>query len=121
MGHEVAEVLWSANESSNVPAAPCEPTTWVTRSRAAQATPVGTVVVVVETVDELPADVVTPVVVVELDGEEQATRPMQLATASATAPDTTVGRGRGERFPFSHRFDRCERRCVGCRGAVLRS
>jgi len=78
-------VLRSANVSSKVPAAPWDPTTVVTRSRAAQASPGRIEDVVVDELDELPVEDVDAVVGVGGPGDEHAAR----ATA-ATAPETTL-------------------------------
>jgi hypothetical protein len=64
MGHEVDALLRSPKVSSKVPAAPWDPTTLVTRSRAVQTSPTGIDVVVEEgEVDELPVEGVAPPVV----------------------------------------------------------
>jgi len=105
MGHDVVEVLCRAKVSSNVPAAPWDPTTVVTRSRAAQASPAGTEVVVPDEVDELPVDAVAPVLDVVLPPPfaEQAEIPTAPSAAARTRPGRDQGRGRVVR----HRSDRC--------------
>src|ERR1700692_2927568 len=111
MGHDRVEVFFRAKVSSNVPAAPWEPTTVTTRSRAAQATPAGIDDVVVADVEVLPVDAVAPVVVVVPDwGDEHA--------ASPTAPSAiaTTMAGRARRVPRAVVLGR-----VGCGVEVLRS
>ena len=105
MGHDVVEVLRRAKVSSNVPAAPCDPTTVVTRSRAAQASPAGTDVVVLDELDVLPVEAVAPVVGVEPPPpfDEQADIP----TAPSTAARNRNERDHGRHGVVPHRRDRC--------------
>ncbi len=92
IGHGELEESRSAKVSSLVPAAPWDPTRLITRSRAAHAVPAAADDVVVEAIDvldELPVDVVAPVVAVELFPlDEHAER----AKAPSTAATTAAGR-----------------------------
>jgi hypothetical protein len=103
MGHDSVEVLCSETVSSKVPAAPSDPTTLAVRSRAAQAAPAGTDVVVVEDVDVFRGDAVVAVVAVPALGDEHAARP---TTANAAAA-TVTGRVRRVGPAAIHRRDRC--------------
>jgi hypothetical protein len=110
MGHDRVEVLCNAKVSSNVPAAPWDPTTLAARSRAAQAAPAGTDEVVVDEVDVLPGDAVVAVVGVPAFGDEHAARP----TTPNAAVATMSGRTRRVAPAVIHRRTRC-------RAEVLRS
>jgi hypothetical protein len=86
MGHEAVEVLRRPKVSSKVPAAPWDPTTLTTTSRAAHAIPAGTDEVVVGELDELPVEGVPWVVGVVLRGDEHAANPSApIATATSQA------------------------------------
>ena len=102
-------------DKRRVPAAPWDPTTLVTRARAAQASPAGTDDVEVDDVDELPADVEDPVTGVDPPPfEEQAER----HSATTVNAGTRLGRDhRRARRVVSDRCDRRDRRDVD----VLRS
>jgi hypothetical protein len=97
MVHGEAEVLCSAKVSSKVPAAPWDPTTVVTRSRAAQTDPAGTDEEVVEAdVEELAVEAVAPEVGVVVWGDEQAASPSAAAATTVTAALHRTGRRGGE-------------------------
>ena len=93
--------------SSKVPAAPWDPTTLVTRSRAAHASPAGTEDVVVDELELLPVEGVAAVLGVVALGDEHAA--MVTAATAVTAPAMTMPERDRHCAPpgIVHRRDRC--------------
>lgn len=93
--------------SSKVPAAPWDPTTFVTRSPAAHASPAGTEDVVVDELELLPVEGVAAVLGVVALGDEHAAR--VTAATAVTAPAMTMPERDRHGAPpgIVHRRDRC--------------
>ena len=99
--------------SSKVPAAPWDPTTLVTSSRAAHASPTGTEDVVVDELELLPVEGVAAVLGVVALGDEHAARvtaATAVTTPAMTMPERDRDRDRDRHCAppgIVHRRDRC--------------